>query len=109
MAADDVKARQKAEYERRLADKDKAQTAKKSGLDFEKRHTVIRFGETYEGISFEENEMYQFLHQRPDGLISRGWVPVNFVSSILVADPPSSLCPYGKGHWGLSFSLAMGR
>jgi hypothetical protein len=57
--------------------------------DIETQHKVIRFGTIFEGRSEEEENKYKFLHQRADLKVSKGVIPVGFMSTIqLLEDQP---------------------
>ncbi len=39
--------------------------------EVERRHKIILFGRLYKGLDEEEERLYQFIHQRADGLVRR--------------------------------------
>jgi hypothetical protein len=47
-------------------------------------HRVVRFGSIYYGYTYEEGETYQFTHQRLDGMVTRGYIPVDYLAAIQV-------------------------
>merc|ERR1719399_1001346 len=48
------------------------------------QHKVILFGEIYRGGNEVEMERFRFIHQRIDAQVTEGWIPVGFLSSVLV-------------------------
>jgi len=67
------------------ATKKKSQKGKKKGNNKDwMQHRVVKFGRMYYGYSFEEGEAYQFTHQRLDGMITRGYIPIDYLSAIQV-------------------------
>lgn len=50
--------------------------------EIEKRHKVIRFGEIYTPANDAAKILYEYVHQRADLKVSRGFIPVGFLSSI---------------------------
>jgi len=58
----------------------------KNDEDIEKRHKVIRFGELYETGNEDEDKQYNYLHQRADLRISKGAIPINFLSYLPLAE-----------------------
>ena len=37
--------------------------------EIEKKHKIILFGRIYRGLEKDEETLYQFLHQRSDGIV----------------------------------------
>jgi hypothetical protein len=57
--------------------------------EIETQHKVIRFGHVAEGRSDEEDQLYQYYHQRADLKVSKGAIPIGFLSTIqLLEDQP---------------------
>eukprot|EP00392_Amoebophrya_sp_AT5.2_P012473 g12576.t1 len=56
--------------------------------DIDKRHKIILFGRIYKGTNgdVEEEKLYSFTHQRADGVITEGYIPVGFLSMLPVED-----------------------
>ncbi len=54
--------------------------------DIEKRHKIILFGRIYRGVDADEEKLYSFTHQRADGVVSEGYIPVGFLSMLPVED-----------------------
>ena len=52
----------------------------------DRRHKILLFGRVYRGIDEEEERLYQFIHQRADGVVSEGYIPVGFLSMLPVED-----------------------
>merc|ERR1719253_1215279 len=88
MSADAVRERQVKEYQERLRQQEHAKAlAKASGNktgEINRTHRVVRFGQTFTSTYYEEEEAYKFKHQRLDGLITEGYIPVNFLSCVTV-------------------------
>jgi len=55
-------------------------------VDIKTRHQVILFGRIYKGMDTEEEKLYSFTHQRADGEVSEGYIPVGFLSMLPVED-----------------------
>jgi len=72
----------------------------------EKIDKIILFGHIYHGATEEENELYQFVHQRMDGVITEGYIPVGFLSSIFVHNVTLYFATR-KGKCGPEFQLSM--
>ena len=54
--------------------------------DIEKKHKIMLFGRIYRGVDEEEERLYQFIHQRADGVVTEGYIPVGFLSMLPVED-----------------------
>ncbi|CAD7954433.1 unnamed protein product [Amoebophrya sp. A25] len=74
----------KAPAKKKPKDKNKAPHVPK--MDIDKRHKIILFGRIYKGVDADEERLYSFTHQRADGVITEGYIPVGFLSMLPVED-----------------------
>eukprot|EP00397_Hematodinium_sp_SG-2012_P016521 GEMP01016858.1.p1 GENE.GEMP01016858.1~~GEMP01016858.1.p1 ORF type:complete len:631 (+),score=114.03 GEMP01016858.1:175-2067(+) len=73
---------------------------------FSLNHKVILFGRIYQGRNEDEAELYQFTHQRADLMITEGYIPVGFLSSVPVETTTLYLA-VRKGEYGPEYQISM--
>lgn len=54
----------------------------KNPADVETTHKVVRFGSFKETLDEEEDKLYKFLHQSSNLQVSKGCIPINFLSYV---------------------------
>jgi len=67
---------------------------------------IILFGHIYHGKSEEEALLYQFTHQRMNGVITEGYIPIGFLSSVTVQNIILFLA-VRKAECGPEFQISM--
>jgi len=75
-------------------------------ISVETRHKVVLFGRIFHGTHQDEDDLYQFTHKKADGVITEGYIPVGFLSSLLV-NTTMLYFAVRKGELGPEYQVSM--
>lgn len=97
------------EYKRQVKQKKQESSLLKVHVpktSFETKHKVVLFGRIFHGKNAEEAQLYQFTHQRADNVVTDGYIPVGFLSSLTLENVTIFLA-VRKGYIGPEFQVSM--